>query len=86
MDGYTGKSRGLPPFAGGDQIVSLRDETYGNKMPDQKSCPVHRPSKNIPVEFIKGCSGAMDGYTGKSRGLPPFAGGGQSVSLRDIWE
>ena len=24
MDGYTGKSRGLPPFAGGVQTVSFR--------------------------------------------------------------
>ncbi len=30
----------------------------------------------------KAAHGAMDGYTGKSRGLPPFAGGVQTVSFR----
>ena len=59
-------------------------QTSWNRLTDEKQAPSIALLKYAYRICSKAAYGAMDGYTGKSRGLPPFAGGVQTVSFRGM--
>jgi len=68
----------------GGQAATLAKQASWNWLQDEKQAPSIALLKYAYRICSKAAHGAMDGYTGKSRGLPPFAGGVQTASFRGM--